>query len=85
MFRICTCQPAILEVRRDTATYLAEDQSIINPMIDFARCPPVVQFGVDGLLQQCTLEATGGKLSLDGGVDSVGSQRAVLNGWDSMS
>ena len=48
-------------------------------MSDLSSRPPVVQFGIDGLLEQCTFQTTGGELSLDRCVDSVYGQRALID------
>lgn len=64
IFNISTEQVSNLDISifmtdlSNVKRYLSEDQSVVYPMSDFSGRPPIVQFGVDGLLQQSTLEST---------------------------
>jgi hypothetical protein len=49
--------------------YLSEDQGVIELVGDLPGRPPVVEFSIDSLLEESTLETTGSKLSLDSRVD----------------
>lgn len=56
---------------RLNGAHLSKHQGVVDSVGHLSSRPPVVQLGIYRLLEQSALESTSGKLSPDGGVDSV--------------